>query len=323
MPLLTSQPARANRVQDFRGTQSYDGRMKRSELLQKAATAGLVTAALPLTARAAVEKGAAPISPLVPPAGGVNVAFLLSDGAVVIDFAGPWQVFQDADVVGRTQPAFNLYTIAETNAPVTVSGGAQVVPKYALSSAPAPNVVVVPAQSDPTAAVKRWLVATAHHADLVMSVCTGALVLAAAGLLDGRTVTTHHSAFATLPMQYPKVTVVRGVRFVDNGRIATSAGLSAGIDLALHVVARYYGKATAQQTAYDMEYQSNHWLDAENVAYRKRPLARSGEEICAVCWMAVAASNAVELSYRGKNYYFCMPSHERIFASAPQRFISA
>jgi transcriptional regulator GlxA family with amidase domain len=259
----------------------------------------------------------------VPPAGGVNVAFLLSDGAVVIDFAGPWEIFQAANVVGRTQPAFSLYTVAESTAPVTVSGGMRIVPQYALSGAPAPNVVVVPAQAAPTAAVKRWLVATAKHADLIMSVCTGALVLAEAGLLDGLTVTTHHSAFATLPMQYPKVKVARGVRFVDHGRIATSAGLSAGIDLALHVVARYYGKQAARQTAYDMEYQSNHWLDAENIAYRHRPQPQPGSEICAVCWMAIASNNALALSYRGKSYHFCMPSHERIFAAAPQRFVDA
>lgn len=297
--------------------------MKRSELLQRAATMGLVTAALPLTPRAAVAKKAAPISPLVPPAGGVNVAFLLSGGAVMIDFAGPWEVFQDADVVGRTRPAFNLYTVAETTEPLTVSAGAKIVPQYALTAAPAPNVVVVPAQADPTPAVKRWLVVMAQQADLIMSVCTGALVLAEAGLLDGLTATTHHSAFATLPMQYPKVTVVRGVRFVDNGRIATSAGLSAGIDLALHVVARYYGRMAAQQTAYDMEYQSDRWLDGDNAVYSKAPAAQPGTVICAVCWMALAPKASLALSYGGKQYHFCMPEHERVFAAAPQHFIGA
>jgi transcriptional regulator GlxA family with amidase domain len=297
--------------------------MKRYELLQHAATVGIVATALPLMPRAAMAKGAVAISPLVPPAGGVNVAFLLSDGAVVIDFAGPWEVFQDADVVGRTHPAFNLYTVAETNAPVTVSAGARIVPQYALSDAPHPNVVVVPAQAPPTAAVKRWLVATAQQADLIMSVCTGALVLAEAGLLDGLTATTHHSAFATLPMQYPKVTVVRGVRFVDNGRIATSAGLSAGIDLALHVVARYYGRVAAQQTAYDMEYLSDRWQDADNATYSTPPKPQPGSVICAVCWMALAPNAALVLSYRGKQYHFCMPDHERIFAAAPQRFTDA
>jgi len=297
--------------------------MKRAELLRQTATLGLVSAALPLKAGAATVTAEAAISPLVPPAKGVNVAFLLSDGAVMIDFAGPWEVFQDANVVGRTQPAFNLYTVAESTEPIALSAGARIVPQYALAAAPAPNVVVVPAQADPTAAVKRWLVATARQADLVMSVCTGAFVLAEAGLLDGLTVTTHHSAFATLPMSFPKVTVVHGVRFVDNGRIATSAGLSAGIDLALHVVARYYGKGVARATAYDMEYQSIHWLDAENSAYRKAPKPQPGYAICAVCWMAIDPRSSPMLSYQGKTYRFCMPAHEQIFASAPQRFIDA
>lgn len=297
--------------------------MKRSDLLRQAATAGLVAAALPHTAQAAQASGDVPVSPLVPPHGGVNVAFLISDGTVMIDFAGPWEVFQDANVLGRTTPAFNLYSVAETTKPVAFSGGATVVPQHTLANAPAPNVVVVPAQSDPTPAIKQWLVATAARADLVMSVCTGAAVLAQAGLLDGKTVTTHHSAFGTLPMAYPKVTVVHGVRFVDNGRIATSAGLSAGIDLALHVVARYYGKTAARLTAYDMEYQSTHWLDAGNAAYGKPPLAKDGLAFCAVCWMQVDPKSSPVLSYRGKRYYFCMPAHERIFVESPQRFISA
>ncbi|HEX3370644.1 MAG TPA: DJ-1/PfpI family protein [Candidatus Cybelea sp.] len=297
--------------------------MKRADLLRQTATLGFVAAALPSTARAAPARSDAPIAPLVPAADGVNVAFLLSDGAVMIDFAGPWEVFHDVDVVGRPKPAFNLYTVAETTAPIRFSGGARFVPEYALAGAPAPNVVVVPAQAAPTTAVKRWLVAAAHSADLIMSVCTGAVVLAEAGLLDGRTATTHHSAFGTLPLAYPKVTVVRGVRFVDGGRIATSAGLSAGIDLALHVVARYYGKAQARQTAYDMEYQSDHWLDGENAAYHKPPAPQPGYAICAVCWMEIDPKNSPLLSYRGKSYRFCMPAHEQIFASAPAAFIVA
>jgi YHS domain-containing protein len=124
-------------------------------------------------------------------------------------------------------------------------------------------------------------------------------------------------------MQYPSVTVVRGVRFVDNGRIAASAGLSAGIDLAMHVVARYYGKDAADQTAYDMEYQSNSWVDANNAKYRTPPVARVGYASCEVCWMEVDPKTSPTLSYRGKTYYFCMPAHEKLFESAPERFVNA
>lgn len=297
--------------------------MNRSDLLRHGAALGLVAAALPQAAKAATASNDVPIAPLVPPHGGVNVAFLISDGTVMIDFAGPWEVFQDANVLGRSTPAFNLYTVAEVVKPIAFSGGATVVPQHTLDNAPPPDVVVVPAQADPTTAIKQWLVATAQRADLVMSICTGALVLAQAGLLAGKTVTTHHSAFGTLPMAYPNVKVERGVRFVDNGRIATSAGLSAGIDLALHVVARYYGKTVARLTAYDMEYQSVHWLDAGNAAYVKPPIAKDGYAFCEVCWMQVDPKSSPVLSYKGKKYYFCMPVHERVFAASPERFIYA
>jgi transcriptional regulator GlxA family with amidase domain/YHS domain-containing protein len=295
--------------------------MKRSHLLGQAAALGVLAVGLPRDV-AALE-APVPIAPLVPPADGVPVAFLLSDSAVMIDFAGPWEVFQDAHVTGRTAPAFNLFTVAETAKSIAMSDGAMIVPKYALSTAPAPKVVVVPAQSDPTPATKNWLVRVAQHADLMMSVCTGAFVLAEAGLLDGHSVTTHHSSFATLAMQFPNVRVKHGVRFVDEGNIATSAGLSAGIDLALHVVARYYGEESARQTAYDMEYLSDSWLNGNNAAYEKPQLARAGDAICPVCWMEVDPKNAPMLAFHGTNYYFCSPGHERMFASNPQSFLNA
>ncbi len=297
--------------------------MKRSELLRQVAAAGALTTVLPVRARASAAHADVPLVRLTPPHDGVPVAFLVSDGMVMIDFAGPWEVFQDAHVTGRTQPAFNLYTVAESTKPILTSGGATIVPRYTFADAPVPKVVVVPAQSDPTEAVKRWLIATAAHADLIVSICTGAYVLAAAGLLDGRSVTTHHSAFTTLPMQHPGIVVKRGLRFVDNGNVATSAGLSAGIDLALHIVARYYGRDAAQQTAYEMEYQSRSWLDADNAAYLKPQIARAGRATCPVCWMEVDPKKSPMLAYAGSNYYFCMPSHRQIFASAPRRFVNA
>ncbi|MGC1758279.1 MAG: DJ-1/PfpI family protein [Candidatus Cybelea sp.] len=296
--------------------------MKRSDLLSQAVALGLVTASAPLMVEASTAPAESPVVPLATPPDGVAVAFLLADGAVPIDFAGPWEVFMDARVVGRLQPAFNLYTVAETRAPVN-AGGLSIVPNYTFADAPAPKVIVVPAQSGPTASVKQWLSASARSADLIMSVCTGALILAEAGLLDGYAATTHHSALTTLAMHYPNVSVVRGVRFVDDGKVATSAGLSAGIDLALHVVARYCGKETARLTAYDMEYQSNSWMTANNTAYLKAPIAQAGDAICPVCWMEVDPKKSPTLSYRGATYYFCMPEHEKIFAAAPQRFLSA
>jgi len=296
--------------------------MKRVELLRSAAGMAAFSAAFPARTIASAESPTR-IVPLSAPAGGVPVAFLLSEGAVMIDFAGPWEVFQDADVPGRMQPAFLPYTVAEALTPLTVSDGLRIVPHYDFANAPQPKLVVVPAQSPPTAATKRWLNTVAHTADVVMSVCTGAFVLAEAGLLEGLSATTHHSSLTRLAMEYPKVTVRRGARFVDSGHIATSAGLSAGIDLALHMVARYYGQDAAHQTAYDMEYQSDEWKrEDSNAAYRNPPAPRPGYALCAVCWMEVDPKTALSSVYHAKRYYFCTPDHKALFDSAPQRFLS-
>lgn len=295
--------------------------MKRADLLRGAAALGLLYADIPGDAHAS----AAPtkVVPLAPPAGGVPVAFLLSAGAVMIDFAGPWEVFQDARVPSRTTAAFNVYTVAQTTRPIAVSAGARLLPQYDLANAPAPKVVVIPGQSEPTQAVKDWLRSVAGTADVMMSVCTGAFVLAEAGLLDGHTATTHHGSFTTLAMQYPKVTVKRGARFVDEGSIATSAGLSAGIDLALHIVARYFGLETARQTAYYMEYLSQGWLNSDsNAVYAKPPASRAGVTLCPVCWMDVDPKNAPASTYNGKAYYFCSPAHKQSFDASPSRFLT-
>jgi putative intracellular protease/amidase/YHS domain-containing protein len=296
--------------------------MKRSDILLGTAALGLFCAGS--THAEGLSPKPTNAAPLTPPVDGVPVAFLLSNSAVMIDFAGPWEVFQDATVPGRSAAAFNLYTVAESTQPITISAGAKLIPQYDFANAPAPKVVVVPAQSQATDAVKNWLHKTVRTADVIMSVCTGAFVLADAGLLDGLTVTTHHGSFSTLAMQYPSLTVKRGVRFVDNGRIATSAGLSAGIDLAMHVVQRYYGIETARETAYYMEYLSQGWIDPKsNNLYGKPPAVAAGRALCPVCWMTVDPKTSPTSTYKSKAYYFCMPAHKQAFDSAPGRFLEA
>jgi transcriptional regulator GlxA family with amidase domain len=105
-----------------------------------------------------------------------------------------------------------------------------------------------------------WIRSAAETADIVMSVCTGAFVLAATGLLDGRKATTHHQFFDSFAKKFPKVDLVRGRRFVDNGKFITAGGLTSGIDAALHVVSRYYGTKFAEEVAEYMEYQSRSWM---------------------------------------------------------------
>ena len=202
---------------------------------------------------------------LVPPANGdINVAVLLSDGATIIDFCGPWEVFQDVVVGGsHMSPAartpFRLYTVAERRDPITASAGMRIVPDYTIDDAPRPHVVVIPAQRSRSAPVLDWVRKSHGTADVTLSVCTGAFLLAATGLLKGGAATTHHDFYDRFASMYPDIELKRRLRYVEQGKLMTAGGLTAGIDAALRIVERYFGRDTAQQTATYMEYQGNGW----------------------------------------------------------------
>jgi transcriptional regulator GlxA family with amidase domain len=214
------------------------------------------------------------LHPLKPPATGkVNVAFLISEGANVMDIAGPWEVFSDAMLNTNGKPwhqsdgddmmmPFNVYTVSDSLKAVDANG-LTIVPNFNFENAPKPQIIVIPAQAGRTAAQKTWLLDNSPDADVTMSVCTGASMLAAYGLLDGQTATTHHDYQQSLQKKYPAVRFVSGTRFVENGKIATAGGLTSGMDLALHVVARYYGRDLAQATADYLEYHSELWKNPQ------------------------------------------------------------
>jgi transcriptional regulator GlxA family with amidase domain len=246
--------------------------MRRRKFLSRTSGAGVGLLAASTASRAAAVPGPRPsgvkdVGPLTPPPKGkIRVAVAVSNDATVIDFAGPWEVFQDTMIAGRggshgEQMPFELFTVAETTEPVRATGGLRLVPDHTFDSAPPPQVVVVPAMRG-TRALHEWLRKVSATADITMSVCTGAFQLAKAGLLSGRSATTHHQFLDALAEQFPDVHVERGVRFVDNGKIATAAGLTSGIDMALRVVARYFGEAAAQATADYMEHGSRDWRTA-------------------------------------------------------------
>jgi putative intracellular protease/amidase/YHS domain-containing protein len=260
-------------------------------------------------------------NPLQPPAqGAIPVAFVVSDGAVVIDFAGPWEVFQDVHTA-QGGGLFQLYTVAETTKPITASAGLKIVPDYTFQTAPAPKVVVIPAQNGESPAMLEWIRKSAKNADLTMSVCTGAGVLAKTGLLSGKSATTHHSAYKEFAMEFPDIQLKRGARFVEEGSLASAGGLSSGIDLALRVVERYYGRARAEQTADMMEYQGRGWLDPDsNSAYAKR-FSTDEHPLCPVCEMD--GDPSLKSVYQGKAYYFCSQEHKQMFDRAPNKFVSA
>ena len=191
----------------------------------------------------------------VPAKGSIPVAVAISAGATIIDFAGPWEVFQDVNV----DTPFELYTVSEKIESITGSGGLKMVPDYRFETAPQPKIIVVGAQAG-SPALHEWLRKVDPRTDVTMSVCTGAFQLAKAGLLAGKAATTHHDFTDRLAKTYPDIDVKRGVRFVEGDHISTAGGLSSGIDLALRVVDRYFGRQVAQATATYMEYQGKGWI---------------------------------------------------------------
>lgn len=187
-----------------------------------------------------------------------NVAVLIFDEVEVLDFAGPFEVFS---VTGRRDGSdpFNVYTVAETPGPVLARNRLSINPHYTFDMCPPPAIVVVPGgfgtrREMHNPALLAWVQHWQATTELLLSVCTGALILARAGLLDGLTATTHHGALAELRALAPTTTVDATQRVVDNGRIVLSAGIAAGIDMSLSVVAKLLGTAQAQETATYMEY---------------------------------------------------------------------
>lgn len=212
-------------------------------------------------ASACRAQGDAPIEPLALPASGnLRVAFLVDRFHNIIDLAGAWEVFGNAGANGR---GFDLYTVSPVQETLRL-GGVQMTPDYTLDDAPQPHIAVMGAQSprdgsDTNALKSAWLQRIAPQADIVMSVCTGAFVLARSGLIDGRLATTHHDFYDTFERDFPNVRLVRGRRFVDNGKFVSAGGLTSGIDAALHVVARYFGQDVAQGVAAYMEHDGDGW----------------------------------------------------------------
>jgi putative intracellular protease/amidase/YHS domain-containing protein len=263
-----------------------------------------------------------PLKP--PPQGSIPVAFLISEGAQVIDFAGPWEVFQDVMVPGRADHPFRLYTVSESTSPIRASGGMKIIPDYTFENAPAPKVIVIPAQSEPSGEMLEWIRRSTKKTDVTMSVCTGAFVLAKTGLLSGKAATTYHGAFRSFAAQFPDVHLARGARFVEDGNLATAGGLSSGIDLALRVVERYFGRDIAQRTAHDMEYQGQGWMDPNsNQLYAKERISTDEHPLCPVCQMDVGPATAPKSVFKGTTYYFCSDDCRKTFDAAPDKFLSA
>lgn len=187
-----------------------------------------------------------------------TVGILIFPDVEILDFCGPFEVFSSAHSE-TGEKLFNALTVAETDDLVTCRGGLLVQPNVTFATAPKFDIILAPGgygtdQQQENPVLLDWLRQQRSVAELTTSVCTGAFLLGAAGLLDGLRATSHWSTIERLRDFVPGATVLDDERVVDQGEIITSAGVSAGIDMALHVVRRLHGDAVATATARDMEY---------------------------------------------------------------------
>jgi transcriptional regulator GlxA family with amidase domain len=189
-----------------------------------------------------------------------NVAIVVYNGVEILDFTGPAEVFAAAAGQGAQgrERAFNVYLVSKTKAPIVSQGFIDVTPDYGIADAPKPDIIVLPGGgtdavlSDPEWLA--WVESSSKDADTVLTVCTGAFIAGKLGLLDGHDATTWYAAVPELTKQFPNARIQPGRRFIDNGKVITTAGVSAGIDGALHLVARTLGRYVADRTAEYMEY---------------------------------------------------------------------
>ena len=192
-----------------------------------------------------------------------RVGIVVFPDVEVLDFCGPFEVFSVTRIDQerrREEPSpFEVFLVAEGPGPIVTTGGMKVMPDHTLESCPTLDVLVVPGGWGARAEMKNarlvsWIRERAKQVETLTSVCTGSMLLGQAGLLDGRHATTHWGALQWMRDSFPAVTVEDKLHVVEDGHVLTSAGISAGIDMALRVVARYHGESVARNTARTMEY---------------------------------------------------------------------
>ncbi len=192
-----------------------------------------------------------------------SVGIVIFDDVEVLDFCGPFEVFSvtrlDIEKKREEPSPFEVFLVAEKSGHVITTGGMKVIPDYTFKSCPKMDILVVPGGFGTRRELKNpvmldWLKARSAEVEILTSVCTGSMVLGYAGLLDGLRATTHFRSLGWMRESFPEVKVVDDCHVVEAGNVITAAGISAGIDMALNVVGRYFGEAIARSTAEDMEY---------------------------------------------------------------------
>ena len=188
----------------------------------------------------------------------MNIGIYIYDEAEVLDFSGPFEVFSTAARIASANDLFNVFLVSETGEMVSARGNFIVQPHYSFSNHPEIDLLMI-AGGDHTEELAKhrvlgWIKEQSDSAELVASVCTGAFLLAEATVLSNQRVTTHWEDIAALQKAYPALTVIEKQRWVDEGNIITSGGISAGIDMSLHVVSKIYSHELAEKTARQMEF---------------------------------------------------------------------
>ena len=192
-----------------------------------------------------------------------RVGILIFPAVEVLDFCGPYEVFSvtrlNEDRRREESSPFELLLVAQSGEPVLATGGLRVIPDVTLDTCPSLDILVVPGGWGTRKEISNqrlltWISERAKQVETLTSVCTGAMLLGQAGLLDGRRATTHWRSLDQMRQSFPAVTVEDKLHVVEDGHVLTSAGISAGIDMALRVVARYFGDAVGRATSRHMEY---------------------------------------------------------------------
>ena len=187
-----------------------------------------------------------------------RVAIVIFDDVEILDFAGPYEVFGVSATESERSP-YDVYAVAQSRNIVRARNGLQIQPQYTFDELPSPNILVIPGgygtrRERFNESFLAFVRKNAAKVDRVLSVCTGSLILGRAGLLDDLEAVTHHGALDALRTDAPTAIIREDARYIDNGKIVVSAGISAGIDAALHIVAQQYGLEVAENTAKYMEY---------------------------------------------------------------------
>lgn len=188
----------------------------------------------------------------------IQVGILLFNEVEVLDFAGPFEVFSVA--TENNTKLFNAFTIGESDKTIIARNGLKVIPEYTIQNHPELDILIIPGGYGAehieikNKTILNWIKAQQTKVDILASVCTGAFLLAQSGILDNIKATTHWMDLDRLENEYPKITVIRGVKFVDEGRVITAGGISAGINMSFHIIERLLGKKVVEETAKRMEY---------------------------------------------------------------------